>query len=526
MPTPLMRHNPSFLTPAQLKAGFVVRQRDLDLIVDVVRENTDRSANQHVLVIGARGMGKTTLALRVAGAVREDPALSARWEPVIWGEEAYRVATAGEFWLETLLHLADLSEDPRWRRMYDTLLDEPDERRLQERALARLMDFADERGKRLLVVVENLQMVLGEQMAERDPDAGWTLRHTLMNEPRIMLLATSTVRFSQISRKSEALYEMFLEHRLDPLSREECRVVWERVSGTPLSFVQSRPIEILTGGNTRLLSILASFAAGRTFRELMDDLVQLVDDHTDYFKANFEALAPSERRVFSALADLWQPSFAREIARAARMSVNEASRDLGRLESRGAVAVVGQERRAKLYQLTERLYNLYHLMRHHRLPPRRLRDALALMLHVYAPPRPTVSTPGERLFVQDAFARPLDAGPAGFALAIMLGQAGLWPDALREAARTLADPAHASAHLDDLIAFFIEAGAAGQAAGALVVLEASPTAPLVEALVAALQLEAGQTPRVPQEIGEVARDVVERMATRRAARAQGVALGD
>lgn len=380
---PLMRHNPAFLSPDELDAGFVVRQSDLVAMVDLVRENTGRPANQHVLVIAARGMGKTTLVLRTANAVRSDPELSASWYPIVWGEEAYQVGTAGEFWLETLLHLGDQTEDPRWANAHAELLDEADEQRLQERALARLMDFADEQRRRLLIVVENLQMILGEQMAQHDKNAGWVLRHTLQNEPRVMLLATSTMRFAQISRRSEALYELFLEHRLDPLTRDECRTLWERVSGEPLSASRARPIEILTGGNTRLLSILASFAAGRTFQELMTELVHLVDEHTDYFKSNFEALSLSERRVFSALADLWQPSMAREVARQARVEVNEASRDLGRLEARGPITVVGEKGRAKLYQLTERLYNLYHLMRRRGNPAQRVRAAVEFIVHLY-----------------------------------------------------------------------------------------------------------------------------------------------
>lgn len=380
---PLMRHNPAFLAPEELDAGFVVRLGDLSTVLDIIRENTDRSSNQHLLIIAARGMGKSTLVLRAANAVRADETLSKSWYPIIWGEEAYQVGTAGEFWLETLLHLGDQTADRRWEDAHAELLDEPDEQRLQERALARLMDFADEQGRRLLIVVENLQMILGEQMAQRDKDSGWVLRHTLQNEPRIMLLATSTVRFAQISKRSEALYELFFEHRLDPLTREECRTLWQKLSGSPLSAGRARPIEILTGGNTRLLSILASFAAGRTFQELMTDLVQLVDEHTDYFKSNFEALSLSERRVFSALADLWQPSLAREVARQARVSVSEASRDLGRMEARGLITVVGEQGRAKLYQLTERLYNLYHLMRRRGNPAQRVRAAVEFIVHLY-----------------------------------------------------------------------------------------------------------------------------------------------
>ena len=430
MPHPLMRHNPAFLPPDQLNDSFVVRLRDLETVLEVVRENADRPINQHVLVIAARGMGKTTLVLRAANAVRDDPALSATWSPIVWGEEAYQVGTAGEFWLESLLHLGDQTGDPRWSRAHDELLDEPDEDRLAARALGRLLEFADESGRRLLIVVENLQMILGEQM---DRAAAWALRHTLMNEPRIMLLATSTVRFRQITSRQEALYELFFEHRLDPLTRDECRVLWERVSGEPLSVGRSRPIEILTGGNTRLLAILASFAVGRSFAALMEELVQLVDEHTDIFKSNFEALGGSERRVFSALADLWRPAKASEVARQARVKVSEASRDLGRLELRGPVTVVGTRGRAKLYQLTERLYNLYHLMRRRGSPAQRVKAAVEFIIHLYPEDdvKPVLrSIADEALRMADC-----ERGDHVWALAGILGR--LRPSLRREASREL-----------------------------------------------------------------------------------------
>ena len=63
------KYNPAFLTGDELVEAFVVRHAELGLIVEVVRENVGES-NQHVLVIGPRGIGKTMLVLRVAEEVR------------------------------------------------------------------------------------------------------------------------------------------------------------------------------------------------------------------------------------------------------------------------------------------------------------------------------------------------------------------------------------------------------------------------------------------------------------------------
>ncbi|NUO81116.1 ATP-binding protein [candidate division KSB1 bacterium] len=150
-----MKTNPAFLTEQELVDSFVVRHADLQLVMQAVRENTGPS-NQHVLITGPRGIGKTTLVLRVVAEIRRDPELNRHWYPIVFAEESYQVSTPGEFWLEAIFHLARQMDSQEWRAVHTDLLNEGDEDRLRERALAQLMDFADAQRKRILLVVENL----------------------------------------------------------------------------------------------------------------------------------------------------------------------------------------------------------------------------------------------------------------------------------------------------------------------------------------------------------------------------------
>ena len=146
-------------------------------------------------------------------------------------------------------------------------------------------------------------------------EEAWKIRHTLMNEPRVMLLATATNRFEHIENSSQAMFDMFKIQELKPLDDDECNLIWESITGQGLPGERIKPIRILTGGNPRLLTIIAQFGAHRSFRKLLDDLVDLIDDHTEYFKSHLDNLPAIERKVYLALAGLWDASTAREIAR-------------------------------------------------------------------------------------------------------------------------------------------------------------------------------------------------------------------
>ena len=385
MAPPVRKYNPGFLTDDELVASFCIRTTELEMLLEALRDCTG-PANQHQIVIGPRGSGKTTLLLRVAAEARRDAALAAHCFPIIFAEESYEVSTAGEFWLESLTLLAAQApcadDQPDLHRTVDDLRTIRDDRTLADRCLAALLDFAHRHDQRLLLLVENLNMLFRDMM---DRDAGWRLRKVLQTEPRIILFASATSRFQEIDHPEHALYDLFRVRTLRPLDTAACEILWSAVTGrTPLT-PTIRSLEILTGGNPRLLAIVARFGATRSFRKLMADLLDLVDDHTEYFKSHLDSLAAQERRVYLALAALWKPATTREIADQARLDTNTCSAQLARLGTHGAVQVTGGSARRKQYYLTERLYNIYYLLRRQRGPDRLVEALIRFMESYYSP---------------------------------------------------------------------------------------------------------------------------------------------
>ncbi len=368
-PRPTIRKfNPGVLqSDEELIHQFVVRQDELAMVLEVLRDNIDADSCQHLLVVAPRGQGKTMLLARAAAELRANGARSGELMPVRFMEESHEVSCIGDFWLETLFYLAnectstapDLAKE--LQAAHADLASAWQDRDYAHRARATVLEAADQLGKQLVLMVENFQDLCDDV----DADFGWQLRESLQMEPAVMLLATATSRFKALDDAKEPFFELFMTIALEPLGTEECRRLWQAASSEPIDRRDVRPLEILTGGSPRLLTIVAELARHQSVRRLMEDLVALVDDHTDYFRSHLEALPKTERRVYVAAISLWQPSSTSEIAARARMGVRLASSMLGRLVARGALMVTGGERRRR-YAAAERLYCLYYKIRRER----------------------------------------------------------------------------------------------------------------------------------------------------------------
>ena len=380
----IRKFNPGvFQSDREIIDQFVVRDRELGTVLDVIRGNIDAPSCQHTLVVGPRGRGKTMLLARVAAELRTNPHLSRALFPVRFMEESLEIFNIEDFWLEALFHLArecaphhaDLSEeldatraDLAGRRGEDVAAS----------ARARVLDTADRLGRRLVLMVENLQDLCDDV----DEDFGWQLRESLQSHPEVIMLGSATSRFEGLEDVGQPFFELFRIVQLHPLSTAECRRLWRVVSGEEREDRQMRPIEVFTGGSPRLLVILAEFGRHRSTPQLMEEMVSLIDDHTEYFRGHLDALPKAERRVYLAAADLWRPSSTREIADRARLDVRKVSSFLGRLRKRGAIKVEGRGRN-RLYSVSEGLYCIYYKLRHQRDEAAVVRGVIYFMVAFY-----------------------------------------------------------------------------------------------------------------------------------------------
>ena len=365
---PVRKFSPGmYQSDEEVISQFVVRNHELKIILDVLYGNIKSSSCQHLLVVAPRGRGKTMLLSRVAAELRVNDKFSKSLLPVQFMEESQEIFTLADFWLETLFHLAreitannpELAQE--LRETHAALTDRWQEREIGDHARATVLAAANQLGSKLVLIVENLQ-ALSESV---DEDFGWKVREALQSEPQIMLIASATSRFEILDDVKHPFFELFRIVSLERLTTKDCQLLWEVISGKEASAREIRPLEILTGGSPRLLVIIAEFARHGSMHQLMEELVTLIDEHTEYFRGHLENFPKMERRVYLAVIDLWQPSKPSEIAARARMDIRGVSTMLGRLVDRGAVIAEGSIRK-RSYVAAERLYSIYYKLRRER----------------------------------------------------------------------------------------------------------------------------------------------------------------
>jgi len=387
-------YNPAHLNPDELKASFVAREDTLAEMLRMIDEQKPGHPCQHMMLIGARGMGKTTLGLRFLHEILDTPTLAAIWQPVPFHEESYGISNLAEFWLAALHHLTRATGDPRWADQAEALAgDERDDNRLAAYAVAALMDFCQASGRRLILFVENIDTVFKQLGDERQIHE---LRATLIERPEILLLGSANTVFEAIQSHGEPLYEFFRLFILKGLSPEDTRRILatlaedEDRAGIMGTLDRERgrleTIRRMTDGNPRLILLACRILIESPLGPGIEALERLIDEQTPYFKARIEELPGQARKVFHCLADGWKPMQSKEVAEAANLSSSHASAQLKQLMEKGyAREVTLPNAKRTLYEVGDRFYNIYYLLRFSRSGRQRLERLVSFLHDLFGP---------------------------------------------------------------------------------------------------------------------------------------------
>lgn len=387
-------YNPDLMPEEEIKATFVARQDRVDEIIALIKHQPKGAGVQHAVIIAPRGMGKTTVLLMVRFAI-QDSDLAKQWQAVQFPEERYNIYDLADFWIEILSHLDEAAGDDDLRKRVENIKREyRNNDDLQEAALALIKDWCRKHKKRLVVLVDNFDIILEQINDERD---NARLRDVLMNDGTMMLIGGATTFFHEARAYDQPLYNFFKIYELPNLKFEEMQELLRRRAEVDKreDFEETlkanksrlRVLEHFTGGNPRLVLMLYRVVTQSDISEVRLGLEKLLDEVTPYYKSKVESLPPQQRKILDHIARVSSQTneglTPTEIAAATRMTPNQASAQLKRLVENGYVHAANLRGRSSYYTLSERLYAIWHQMRFGRTARERMGWLVSILKALY-----------------------------------------------------------------------------------------------------------------------------------------------
>jgi tetratricopeptide (TPR) repeat protein len=390
--------NPRLQTEPDFLANFVARQQTLEFFLRQLRPLRPEQAARHFLLVAPRGFGKTSLLRRIAIATRAEADLRQRYIPLSFREEQHNVISLDVFWRNCLQSLLEAREDEQAPAAELDELDEawstfaprqglPREEQDGEPAYSAFRRYCTRLQRRPLLLIDNLDSLL----AGLGTNHPWALRRVLQAAGGPVLIAAAARYPESIHDAQAAFYDFFRVHTLDKLSDAEVMYCLRGLAvrrGEPgravLDLLDRDPgrvaaLNTLAGGNPRTLNVLYSVLESHLSSDILSQLSAMLDTFTGWYQARIEELPLQARAVFDALALNWDPVTAAALGEITGLETGAVSSHLSRLERIGYVESVALNRRGKgrnAYQVSERFFNIWYLMRN---GPRRIQQRIRFL---------------------------------------------------------------------------------------------------------------------------------------------------
>ncbi|MBO3697302.1 tetratricopeptide repeat protein [Roseivirga sp. E12] len=366
-------YNPAEKDKQTLVDEFVVRVNIFNRIIKDIRSSENLHPEQHYLLVGQRGAGKTTLLYRLKYEIEDSPELSIRLLPINLGEEQYSISELSDLW-ECLSEILDDYFDFKSlaKEVYSIRHGE-DKSEVEPRMYNLLAKSLDNKKQSIVLFIDNF----GDLLNKFNEHEMSRLREILMTEKHIRLIAGTPVTLESIFNYSEPFFEFFKILELKGLNESETKRLLIKLGESHgekkliEKIIEEKPerIEILrrlTGGVIRTMVLLFKVFMENTDGSSLRDLQMVLDSVTPLYKHRMDDLPTQQQKIVDAVAKNWDGIAVKELTKKTRLPSKTISSQLRQLEKNQVVQKKSTGSKNHLYQLKERFFNIWYLMRYGR----------------------------------------------------------------------------------------------------------------------------------------------------------------
>jgi len=363
------KYTPDEMAEDEFLSRFVVRNYEFHEIFDDIKSMDFNVANQHYIIIGQRGQGKTTLLRKIMLEVNKDEKLSKFLLPVKFAEEQYQIRSLCRLWEEIADYLQTIHED-EFEDMLDNFEEHFEDDDYELKCFSYLEAVLKSKNRKLLLLIDNIDELLGK-LKEKEQRQ---LREILLTSSSFVIVGGSTKMLEQHFDYKKPFFEFFKIVKLQGLNRAESLSFLRAIGVAEQkekieTIIKNEPQRIetlrrLTGGVPRTLVMLFDIFLdedGNAF----EDLLKILDEATPLYKHRMDDLPPMLQDIVHAIAINWDGMLTKEIAKKTKLESKVVSAQLKQLEKYQLIESesVGKN---KIYKIQERFFNIWYLMRHGR----------------------------------------------------------------------------------------------------------------------------------------------------------------
>jgi tetratricopeptide (TPR) repeat protein len=353
----LYRFQPDAMDKETLKRLFLGENRRnlLNKLTKEIENAVENRTPRYYLIIGPRGVGKThSITLLYYNVIEQIENVLA----IKLSEEEYSLYRVSDL----LLRILGMT-GKRERNLSDF------EQMSDDEVVVAALDELKSMGKMIVLFLENLNQILGEQMSKKEVQR---LRSIFQTENIFTVVTTAPLVFPQVSEHQEPFFNFFDIIYLKELTRAELKELVREIAviENDEAFLSKMDVYgqkidavgVLTGGSPRMAMLLYDLMSKGKLVDVEKAFFKLLDENTPYYQDVFRLLSAEKRKVFDTLIAIGSPATPKEIAKKARLDDKTVNTQLKRLEKDGYVLSRRMGKRTR-YEVRERLFRLWRELR-------------------------------------------------------------------------------------------------------------------------------------------------------------------